>query len=175
MDIVASVNAPTGGRRKPVNREAAAPQIKSITLNRPNHRIGLVTKRAELSGEIGEAEKRLQRLRADLDSLDATIRLFDPSIAPKAIKPRVKRSGKQQFRTGELTRTTLSVLRKADQPLNVREIAERVGTECGLDMSTIEAANVVIANVRAALARPHEGLMCEKRGRKPMVYRVSGP
>ena len=31
---------------------------------------------------------------------------------------------------------------------------------------------VVIANVCATLARPHEGLMCEKRGKEPTVYRV---
>ena len=134
---------------------------------------GLTAKRAELSGELGEAEKRLDRLRADLDSLDATIRLFDPTIAPKAIKPRVKRTAPQRFRTGELTRATLTVLRKADRPLSVREIAAEVATECHLDMSTIPAANIVVANVRAALARPHEGLMCEKRGREPMVYRVA--
>src|SRR5271156_5520825 len=109
---------------------------------------GLTTKRAELSGEIAEAEKPIARLRSDLDSLDATIRLFDPSIKPKAIKPRVKRSAKNQvFRNGELTRLTLSVLRKAERSMTVREIAERVGAECGLDMSTIDAANVVIANV----------------------------
>jgi hypothetical protein len=45
---------------------------------------GLVSKRAELSGEISEAEKRLERLRADLDSLDATIRLL---IQPWRRKP----------------------------------------------------------------------------------------
>jgi hypothetical protein len=55
-------------------------------------------------------------LRADLDSLDATIRLFDPSIEPKAIKPCVKRTAVQ-------------------------------------DMSTVATASVVIANVRAALAK----------------------
>jgi hypothetical protein len=35
---------------------------------------GLTTKRPELSGEIIEAEKRIARLRADLGSLNATIR-----------------------------------------------------------------------------------------------------
>jgi hypothetical protein len=30
-----------------------------------------------------------------------------------------------------------------------------------LDIGTIESANVVIGNVSAAFARPHEGLMCE--------------
>jgi hypothetical protein len=114
---------------------------------------GLTAKRAELSGEIGEVEKRLDRLRADLDSLDATIRLFDPTAKPSTTKPRVKRRAKQQFRTGELTRVSLSVQRRAERPMNVREIATDVAAECGLDMGTVAAANVVVANVRAALAR----------------------
>lgn len=84
----------------------------------------------------------------------------------------MKRTAPQRFRTGELTRATLTVLRKADRPLSVREIAAEVATECHLDMSTIPAANVVVANVRAAVAKPHERLMSEKRGRGPMVYRV---
>jgi hypothetical protein len=58
---------------------------------------GLTTKRAELAGELGAAEKRVVQLRADLDSLDATIRLFNPTIAPKAIRPRVKRTAPQRF------------------------------------------------------------------------------
>jgi hypothetical protein len=72
----------------------------------------------------------------------------------------VKRTASQRFRTGELTRATLSVLRKAERPLSVCEIADVVATECHLDMSTIPAAEVVVANVRAALARPHEGGRC---------------
>jgi hypothetical protein len=134
---------------------------------------GLTAKRAEMSGELREAENRVARLRADLASLDVTIRLFDPSITPTAIRPRVKRTAQQRFRMGELTRTTLSVLRKAGRPLTVREIADLVAAECHLDMSTIPAAKVVVANVRAALARPHEGLVCEKRGKEPMLYRVA--
>jgi hypothetical protein len=77
---------------------------------------GLVSKRAELSGEISEAEKRLERLRADLDSLDATIRLSDPTVAPKTIKPRVKRTGRSRSRSGELTRTTLSICGRPIDP-----------------------------------------------------------
>jgi hypothetical protein len=120
---------------------------------------------AEVSGEIDEAEKWLERLHANLDSLDATIRLFDPTVAPKAIKPRVKRTGRSRFRSVELTRTTLSILQQADRPLSIRAIDAQVAAECHLDMSTIAAANVVVANVRAALARPHEGLMSESAGR----------
>lgn len=131
---------------------------------------GLTAKRAELAGEIGVAEKRLDQLRAELASLDATIRLFDPSIAPKATKPKVKRTTRRSY-SGQASLPG-RCWGQAEKPLTVREVAERVSAERHLDMSTIEAANVVIANARAALARPHEGLLAEKRGKEPMVYRV---
>jgi hypothetical protein len=44
-------------------------------------------KRAELSVYIHDLEKRIARQRANLASLDATIRLFTPGKNPDAIPP----------------------------------------------------------------------------------------
>lgn len=55
----------------------------------------------------------------------------------------------------------------------MREIAERLAEAARLDIATTKAANHVVANVRAALVRPHEGLSCEKNGKEPMRYRVA--
>lgn len=66
----------------------------------------------ELSGEIGEVEKRQARLQADL----AALRLFDPSARPTMIKPRVKRKSPTRFWAGEMTRSLLGILRKAEGP-----------------------------------------------------------
>ena len=52
---------------------------------------GLVEKRAELAGEIRQAEDRLEQLRSDILHLDATIRLIDPSYHTDAIVPKVRR------------------------------------------------------------------------------------
>jgi hypothetical protein len=41
---------------------------------------GLIAKRAELAGRIEATQSELRRLVIDLDSLDATIRLFVPDI-----------------------------------------------------------------------------------------------
>ena len=108
-----------------------------------------------------------------LEHIDNTIRLFDPNAKPELVKPRTKRRQSSRFGPGEMTRAVWTVLRKADAPLTVREIAERMAEATGLDMATTKAANQVVANVRAALARPHEGLSCEKNGKEPMRYRVA--
>ena len=54
-------------------------------------------------------EKRFVPLRAALDSLDITIGLFDPTLAPKPLRPRLRRVvSKGQFKMGELTRVGLA-------------------------------------------------------------------
>jgi hypothetical protein len=48
-------------------------------------------KRAELSGELIAAEKRILQLRDDITGLDRTIRVFDPTAEPHAIRPILRR------------------------------------------------------------------------------------
>ena len=71
-------------------------------------------KRAELSGEIQQAEKRIAALRADLEAIDGAIRVFDPSMVPHATRPKVKRQVPYQLKDGHLRRALLDVLRWAE-------------------------------------------------------------
>ena len=48
-------------------------------------------KRAELAGEVEITTRKLQALRAALRSLDETLCLFDPSVVPETIDPKVWR------------------------------------------------------------------------------------
>jgi hypothetical protein len=96
----------------------------------------LVRKRAELAGEIEDAQERIAQLRAGLVHLDATIRLLCPDAAPELIKP--KKPGRKDcdwFGRGELGRLALDVLRNAAEPLGslrlARAVMERKGMEPG--------------------------------------------
>jgi hypothetical protein len=133
----------------------------------------LMHKRAELAGELKTAESVVAARTADLAHVDATLRMFDPSAKPASIRPRVKRPHPTRFRPGEFTRAVMAVVRQAEKPLTAREIGDRVGVACGLDMSTTKDAGQVVASVRAVLASPREGLACEKNGKEPMVWRVA--
>jgi hypothetical protein len=53
----------------------------------------LRSKRAELSGDLIAAQKRLEKIRDDLDAVDRTLRVFDPRQHPEKIRPIVKRKG----------------------------------------------------------------------------------
>src|SRR5882757_11243619 len=91
------------------------------------HVIGaLRNKRAELSGTLRQLEQQLAGHRANLAHLDATMRLFDPNIRPKDIRPRQQRKHNAWFRQGECLRLIYDELRKTAQPVTTRELAERI-------------------------------------------------
>ena len=73
-------------------------------------------KRAELSGTIADLEKRIGRHRADLQHVDAVLRLFAPDLEPEAIAPKAVRRSNEWFRPGELARMVLDILRAGEDP-----------------------------------------------------------
>jgi hypothetical protein len=91
------------------------------------HVIGaLRNKRAELAGILRQLEQQLVQQREDLAHLDATMRLFDPEIRPKDIRPKQPRTRNVWFRPGECLRLIYDALREATQPVTTRELAERI-------------------------------------------------
>lgn len=91
------------------------------------HVIGALTnKRAELAGMLRQLEQQLGQQRANLAHIDATMRLFDPAIRPKDIRPKQPRERNAWFRPGECLRLIYDELREATQPMTTRELAERI-------------------------------------------------
>jgi hypothetical protein len=86
----------------------------------------LRNKRAELAGTVQLLEHQLGQERANLAHLDATMRLFDPEIQPKDIRPKRPRARNVWFRPGECLRLVYDELREATQPLTTRELADRI-------------------------------------------------
>ena len=91
------------------------------------HVIGaLRNKRAELAGVVSQLERQLSRQQADLTHLDATLRLFDPTIRLTEIRPRRQYVRNTWFRHGECLRLIYDVLREAEQPVTTRDLTERI-------------------------------------------------
>jgi len=116
---------------------------------------GLAKKRAELAGEIERTHETLRKLAADLEHIDATLRIIAPGMAVEAIKPKVFRPPADWSKRGEMTRMVLSILRTARQPMTTREIAERMVVERGLQATTA-ALNSMTRRVACALRRQRE-------------------
>ncbi|HEU4960802.1 MAG TPA: hypothetical protein VFT56_10370 [Sphingomonas sp.] len=93
----------------------------------------LKRKRAELTGEIARCHASLTTLSADLEHLDATLRLFDPAFVAESVLPKVFTPPKSWSKRGEMSRAVLSILRVAKGPLSTREIAAMIVQQRGLE------------------------------------------
>jgi hypothetical protein len=123
----------------------------------------LKQKRAELSGELLAAEKRIVEFRADIGSLDRTIRIFDPTAEPHTIRPILRRKKPTLIPRGQCSRAVLDMLRHADSPMTAREIAAQLAARYQIDSSNMDAIKALVAKVRNTLAR-QKGLVSELRG-----------
>jgi hypothetical protein len=124
---------------------------------------GLREKRAEFSGELIAAEKRMVQLRADIDSLDGAIRVFDPTSEPHKIRPILRRRKPAFIPRGQCSRAILDMLRDADGPMTAREIAAQLAARYQMDASNTDAMKALVAKVRNTLAR-QKRLASEMRG-----------
>ena len=123
----------------------------------------LKAKRAELSGELIAAEKRIIQLREDISSLDRTIRVFDPTSEPHTIRPILRRKKPTLIPRGQCSRAVLDTLRHAAEPMTTREIAAEIAVRYQLDANDTDAMKELVSKVRNTLAR-QTMLVSELRG-----------
>jgi len=93
------------------------------------HTINALTrKRAEIAGQIKSLQGQLKKAVTDLDCVEATLRLFVPTIDMTNIGARRVPTAHHAFR-GEVSRIVLETLREATAPLTTATLAERIMTE----------------------------------------------
>jgi hypothetical protein len=88
--------------------------------------------RSRIAGEIAMHGREIDRLRAELVHLDATLRLFDPDTEPSDV-PALYRYPKhtEWFARGEVTRRVYEALRD-EGVVSPRELAKRAMIEKGI-------------------------------------------
>jgi hypothetical protein len=92
----------------------------------------LRNKRASITGETAMHEREIDRLRADLVHLDATMRLFDPGTNPGIIPAQRRYPRRTEwFARGEVTRRVREALRDTEI-IWPREIAKAAMAEKGI-------------------------------------------
>ncbi|HJS84680.1 MAG TPA: hypothetical protein VJ779_04415 [Acetobacteraceae bacterium] len=111
---------------------------------------GLIRKRAEIAGQLEAARTRVRQLVTDLDSLDATIRLFAPDIDLEEIRPKPVPPRHTAFHR-EVSKIIRDVLRETGTALTPRDIALRVMAGRGLNVSDPRLAWTVQKRVGASL------------------------
>ena len=123
------------------------------------HVIGaLRDKRSELDGMLRQLEHQLVLQRANLAHVDATMRLFDPDIRPKDIRPKQPRTRNAWFRPGECLRLIYNELREATQPVTTRELAERIMRVKAIPVADDQRRERVQKTLLASLNRAKEAI-----------------
>lgn len=92
---------------------------------------GLLQKRADLFNEAVHIRERLAAIKNDIDAMDRTLIVLGYEGDLDAAMPRQKRH--VVFGRGELTRQVLDVLRRADNPMTSRQIAQEIVSDSGMD------------------------------------------
>jgi len=111
---------------------------------------GLMRKRAELAGKIEYLQREMRDLVQDLDHVDATIRVFDPTADVGLSKVKQYPPRHQAFR-GEMVRFVLQTLREASEPITSLEIALGVVEGRGLDKADTRTVVLFRKRVGACL------------------------
>ena len=109
-------------------------------------------KRAEISGQVHDLERKVQRLRATLASIDSTIRVFSPDLDPESIEPKRLYRRTRFLGKGELKRLCLDMLRTATEPLPANLMAQQAMATKGLQ-SDVSITERVLTIMRTMLKR----------------------
>ncbi len=126
-------------------------RIKNRPLRaRPHVVTGLITKRREIAGQIEDLQRRLKIAVCELDSVESTIRIFEPNIDLAEFGPRAVPPPHTAFR-GELSRILIDALKASDVPLNTRQLTEIVMRDRGIPLDDLKAKRVMLRRVGASL------------------------
>jgi hypothetical protein len=118
--------------------------------DQPNVLHALTRKRAELAGQIEHTQLELRHLIAELDHIDAAIRIFNPAVDIGAIRSKPVPPRHAAFK-GEVTRIVFKVLREAKGPVSSRDIAKVLMWERGLNSDDRELSVIMVKRVLACL------------------------
>ena len=126
---------------------------------------GLTRRRAALAGDIEHTHERLRQMLANLETIDATLKMFDPDYPIETIKPKAFRPPPDWARRGEMSRTVLNILRQASEPMTTRDIALEMLITRALDKSDKRLLRLMGKRVGVALRYQRDnGLVKSEQG-----------
>lgn len=119
----------------------------------------MLRRRSEIAGKIKKAQADISAMAADLEHLDAALRIMAPEMEIAPISAKLHTPPEHWSKRGEMSRTVLTVLRLATVPLTSRQIAMQLIVERGL-ASTPQMLNTVTKRVSGCLRdRREQGLV----------------
>ena len=104
---------------------------------------GLVTKRAEIDGQIIARLTEIKDLKQVLHHIDRTIKVFSPEFDLRTIRATRTNTRNALFQHGEAQRLVLGVMREHGEAMTSRQIADAI-----IDSKDFEALSSTITQVQ---------------------------
>ena len=122
----------------------------------------LVHLHAQLGARLQANRRERARLAADMKHVEAVIRLFDPTYDTRRIAVKRRNKPNALLKWGTVWRSALEVLRAAEKPLTIREVAGRILKAKGA--STGEKAVKDMVNALHSSFTRHKGEIVRRVG-----------
>ena len=113
----------------------------------------LISKRAELKAEMNYLLKKANKLDKIIESIDVSIKVFDPEFNLDEIRDKQYRRKFQLFKHGEGNKLTLDILRRANKPLTTREIAKEIMKIKKLNHEDLDLSKSIEARLRTVFSK----------------------
>jgi hypothetical protein len=114
-------------------------------------------------------------MREALAHIDATLRLFDPTLAVSKIQGKRPQTRSKLFAPGERSRLCREVLRDAVEPLSAEAILRQIAAARGIDMNDDRLRSELIARFLQTLHRLAESGAVARVGRGiGVLWTISG-
>ena len=116
---------------------------------------GLVTKRAEIDGQIIARLAEIKDLKQVLHHLDRTIKVFSPEFDLRTIRATRTNTRNALFAHGEAQRLVLGVMREHGEAVTSRQITDSIIERKGFDLNSDTIAQIQknVLNVLRRLER----------------------
>ena len=112
---------------------------------------GLIRKRQELMVELGAAQAQGRQIAAAVEALDATIRLFNPTINLELARVRTVRIPGSPSR--EMARQVLGAMREAGGPVSYSDVALAIMRVSGANLEDKVLVEVIRRRAGACIRR----------------------
>lgn len=134
---------------------------------------GLIRLHAELGRELGYKEEEAQKVRENMRLVESVIKLVEPDYdARQIVYLRRHKPNMVVKKRAHLSRHALDVLRRAERPLMVAEIADIMAQERGLANISVEDRDRMRNSVYCWL-RDNDGKLVTKHGRYPSRWKLA--
>jgi hypothetical protein len=131
----------------------------------PNTVNALRNKRSEVVGDIAMHAREIEKLRAQLIHLDATLRLFDPNTDPEMIEGRPRSPRRSEyFEKGELVHRVYVGLRESDATISAEELTKVALADKGIPLTDRVTHRLFMCKFTPALADLRRRGIIEKIG-----------